>query len=76
VGLHHITLPTWMICGLKCDEGMATTDFHSVSDASISEAKTTEKNKIVCESCDILQLKLMEVSSEILSTTETIRILQ
>jgi len=40
---------------------MAATEFHSVSTISISEAKTAEKNKNVCQLCDILQLDLLEV---------------
>jgi hypothetical protein len=55
---------------------MVTTHFHSVSANPICDAKTLEKNEIVCPSVPDINWRLLEVPSEFQSTTEIIRILQ
>jgi len=55
---------------------MVTTDCHIVSATPIPDPKTPGKNEIVCLCCAKLQFDLMEVTSELQTTREILKILQ
>jgi len=61
---------------IHCSDKMVTTDCHSVSATPIPDPKTPEKNEIVCLCCAKLQFDLMEVTSELQTTREILKILQ
>ena len=62
---------------VHCSDQMVTTDCHSISATPIPDPKTLEKkNEIVCLCCAKIQFDLMEVSTELQTTREILRILQ